>query len=273
MKKAIIWTTVIFVSIWTVLYAVFTLERLECTPVFSGPCLRTDWQAFGDFVLLHSVERWQTLLAGALAIAAALVGGSYINKQISHTERLEQQRLDRRRAALRAVMPMALGKLIEYCEGVALVLRQIYDHRQGGIIPAQMPMPEFPEIPDESISLFRDLIEVSDGYFSAPLARMLSKLQVQNSRIRFLRASGTGQNRDATLILTANIEEYILDAATVIAYGVAFFDYARESSDAAPKLIGWAEVRSALNGLGFLSTEYPHLHRMIDIRASQSFPP
>lgn len=253
--------------LWFALYVSFSVARVHCIPAMSAECLRKDWEGFGDLILLHSVERWQTLIAGTLAIAAAFIGGLFINRQIRQTERIERQRLERRHAALRAMMPLALSDLMGYCYAAAAQLRAIYSGSRDGIIPDGNINPRFPSVPAEPLILFRDLIEVSDSNFCHLLAKLLAKIQLQSSRVRGLE-NAEFQTRPS-MHLSSTIEQYIIDTATLYAYAAVLFEYARAETNSVPSFVEWASVHSALNNLGFWQPDDTALHDLLIHREKQ----
>ena len=67
---------------------------------------------------------WQTLLAGAMALLAALLGGFFIYQQITASSVLERERLRRQLEAGRAALPFLLSALLEYLESCTAILLQ-----------------------------------------------------------------------------------------------------------------------------------------------------
>src|SRR5438046_5749031 len=68
---------------------------------------------------------WQTLIGGLIAIGAALYAGRYVKKQIGAGERIEDDRLDRRAKAVRAILPLTLTKFIDFAEECTNIIRRI----------------------------------------------------------------------------------------------------------------------------------------------------
>jgi hypothetical protein len=269
-RRAIIFLVVIFAA-WFPLFLAFKLSRLQCVPLLSDKCLRADWESLGDVVLLNGFGYWQTLFAGVLAIIAAFIGGSYINKQIKQTEALEQRRFRRKQLAARAAMPLALSALLEYAQATGEKLRVVLDQANDQVIPATSNLPSFPEISAEVIVTLQNVIEPSEESVGEKIASLLGRLQVQSARIRSLNSDlrpGSG-----TLVVTANIEQYVLDVAAIYALGASLLEYARDTPHVLPPTISWADIRRALFHMGFWNTEYPSLYHTVDQRDARNAAP
>jgi hypothetical protein len=254
--------------IWLTFFFAFELGRAKCLPLLSSKCLGQGWQIFGDIILLMWVERWQTLITGLLAIVAAFIGGWFINRQVAEAKTQEGERLRRRHFSARAMAPLALSTLTEYTLGVAEALGNIHGQAVGGGIPHTAVIPTFPSLPTDVLSSFRDMVETSNEGVAGAFADILSDVQIQRARIRSL-VSDIPRHT----VLSLNIEQYLIDAASIHAQASALFSYARREVDGAPDAITWNAVRSSLRQMGIWEEDYDSLFELISSREARDAKP
>ena len=211
------------------------------------------------------IYHWQTLLTGLLAIAAAFVGGYFVNKQIVDARRLEADRIARRFSAMRSVLPLTLSYLSAYARDNAEALKDIYSRKENNEIPNTINLPKLPELPLDVVPQLRDMIETSDKNVAKVIAELLAKIQVQSSRIGSLKRWRSSPQRE--MVTSLNIEGYILDTAEIYARAAALFDFARRKSDTVRYLVTSSELKSALDQLGFWREDFVSLHEQTDRRA------
>jgi hypothetical protein len=60
------------------------------------------------------IYNYQSLIGGIIALSGAAVGAWFLHKQIRQTTEIENERRERKRAALRAVGPIILSSVIQY---------------------------------------------------------------------------------------------------------------------------------------------------------------
>lgn len=225
------------------------------------------WTVFCEFL-----SRWQTLIAGLMALAAALVGVVYLHRQIRQTEKLEGARRARKLAAVRAVGPLALSTMIEYSVQCTEVLKDL--HRQCGTNPALPPSgvvtPAIPPVPQEPVSVLSEFIEFSRPADVDLIEELMRDIQVQQSRLR-----GTASNiaNPSMMVTKRNIEEYLIDAGLIYAKASASFNFFRRRAEKLPTDITWDQVRSGLRNMFVYDTSYPDVYARIDQLAAQSTGP
>jgi hypothetical protein len=131
------------------------------------------------------IDHWQTLVAGALALAGAGWTVRVINKQINQAAIQEQQRLQREEQAAKAVLPLALAELGQYAEDC---IRLMVPYIPANGEPSDFP-PDYvvPRIPDGTIEPLRDCARYASAEVAAEIRVMLGKLQVQHSRMEISR--------------------------------------------------------------------------------------
>ena len=201
---------------------------------------------------------YQTLVGGLLAIAGAVIGAIYINKQIKSAERLELARLASRREAARAVLPLTLSSVAEYATDAGRAMLALMAQCEGETLPPQVVMPTWPKLPTDAITSLKELAENSRPNETLFVSRLLSAIQIQNSRIRDLEKELSGNRRST---IKVNLESYLIDAGESYARATALFDYARREADHFPTQITWEGVRQ---GVWLISVHSPSPDRVYE---------
>jgi hypothetical protein len=202
-----------------------------------------DWPK-DDCRLTKFLFDWQQLLGGGFALVAAVIGWFAINRQIRQFDAQEQERVRAKRAAARAALPLALAAIAEYAEECAQRLALLL------LSASQEGLPEGttwhgPELPTEALLDIRTLVETLPSRDGSAFADLLSKIQIQASRLRSIRPSRL-PNR-VGVVVRSNIEQYIVDCAEIFARGAAMLRYARGLVDEVPLHVPTQEeIRSAL---------------------------
>lgn len=174
------------------------------------------------------LKEWQSLAGGLLAIA----GGAFVVLQTAEMRRQEANRMKRRHAAARAVMPLALSALCEYAKVCAKTLYQIQRHADEGGIPTSSHYPDFPSLPVDIVSRFADVIESSNARTADSFAQILRDVQVHSSRLRSLTSDLASSSSGVT---THNIDHNIVDSIELYARAETLFDYARGKTKQVPR--------------------------------------
>ena len=213
------------------------------------------------------LDHWQTLVAGLMAIAAALVGGFFVNGQVQLARRQEDERMRRRHAAVRAIMPLTLSALMEYARLCGRALRVLHlSSPRSDVRSAEVADFELPPVPGDRIAALADVIEASPPEVGRVIARLLSKLQVQDGRLRSIKAEildPHGHLRSAPKVM---LEDFIIDAADLYARCEGLLDYAREASDEAGGEPAAAGLRRALTLMGFHEAAFDRVKATVDRR-------
>ena len=242
---------------WIVLAAVYAGRRYGCNPT-EAQCLIGFWRRFEDFILLQWLDAWQTLVSGAFALAAALIGAAYLSRQISLADRHEQDRIARGHAAARAALSFNLDRLWRYEENVVAWLKT-----QLASIPAGALTGPPPELEDAVVSALERMIAHSVKGEISPYAELMSLLQVQQARnhgiwVRW--QAGDLPNRFELL-------DRCYDAIEAAARVNALFPYARFDSNApAPRSADREDITNARRTIGFRDHEVTR-HDGADISA------
>lgn len=270
--KSIFRTFTIVIFLWIALALFFISDRIECTPALGEICLQKAWNNIGNIILFNWVKEWETLISGILAIFAAIIGAIYLERQVSQADNHEKERVRKRYLASRATMPLALSKLISYANSSSSAMRSLHKQCRGEAIRDRdnIVLPEFPSIPDGSVSMLRDMIEASGNDLGVWIAGIISRIQVQNARILSIYDDLSDPEINSRVITKYNIEEYIIDSAKIYATVEALFEFARMESDVIPSTVEWTDIRKALRLMGFYKEEFPNLYRIIERRSESN---
>jgi hypothetical protein len=224
----------------------------------------------GVIALLHPLRRyglgwlsdWQTLVTGALAILAAVVGGAFVFGQTRESRRQADEALAREHFAARAVLPLALSAIVDYAEAVvsSLTTTPTYSSYRAVVVPSAPYVP--PDFDTASIMVLRDVIESASPEIGDRVATLLARVQVLAARLRALAANLLPSSR--AVGLEHNAVDYTIDAAVIFARASALFRYARRETDDAPDQIpSPTELTTALNLLGFDAATTPALFERV----------
>jgi hypothetical protein len=171
------------------------------------------------------LKTWQTLLGASVAVIAAYIAVRNTTRTLSLTQTLETHRRQRKHAALRATLPLALSQIGAYGEETAKALQNLISKchnerlRTGEITDAILR-----PVPSEGLKSLAEFIEYSDTVDIRVLANTLALIQIHDSRLRSMLRDNTDPG--ATRIVTrSNIEESIVDGATIYAGGMSAFGY------------------------------------------------
>jgi len=213
------------------------------------------------------LRAWQGLEAGLIAIVAALIGAYFVFRQTTELRRQESERLSRLHSAARAVLPLALSSLTDYCDVVAESLSKSHSSGYRQIIVPTHPYSP-PQFEVGAITALRDVIESANPIIGERVASVISDVQILASRLGGLALAARPMSR--TVPLRHNAIQLILNAATIHARVSILFQYARrETEDPPPKFPNAAQLISSINLLGFDEDFEPDLYRDARLRAER----
>jgi hypothetical protein len=212
---------------------------------------------------LTLLQSWQTLISAMVALVAAGVAYWNTNRLVRQAEELEAVRRSRKHAALRAVLPLALSKVVDYAEGSAHRLQDLLQKCADESLPRGAATPEhhLKPLPSDTLQTLRDFIEYSDQLNVAVLESTLAWIQIHEARVRDLVEPPPGRITTRT-----SIESSIVDAATIYAGAAVTFDYARRRGAGLPGSLSWDAVRSGLSNMQLWEDQYPRLHQILNGR-------
>ena len=133
------------------------------------------------------LNRYQTLVAGLVAVLAALVSLRGVQRQIEAAYDIEEAKRLREEAGARALLPSALGDLMGYLERCAELLASCREPGNG------LQLVHLPAFPDSVMPLLRNSVAAVGRERAAELTGVLSAIQV--FRARFDRGFEAGSSR------------------------------------------------------------------------------
>jgi len=209
------------------------------------------------------LREWQTLTAATVALIAAIVAVQNTTRSLRHSERLETHRRNRKHAAVRAVLPLALAQVSDYAERSAHALDTLVKICRDESLPPGAATDDIIQgLPSETLKTLSEFIEYSDTVDTSLIQETVAWIQIHDSRLRGL----LDDNWNPSQPLKTEIHGRIIDAASIYAGVAAVFEYARRKQDQLPPTISWDAVRSALRNMRFYDDEYPELHGILNQR-------
>jgi hypothetical protein len=223
----------------------------------------TRWAPGKTCELVKVLYDWQQLVGALVALGAAVIGWLAITRQMRQAEDQEKERLRRKHDAARAMLPLALSSISEYTQECTNALKAIYRTRQGKLIPKRDEKWEPPAVPIEATGDLRSMVEASPPSQGKATARLLSRIQVQASRLRTL-AHDLLPN-DETSVMARNIEQYLVDTIEIAALTNSAYNFARGADEHLPtEEPTLAGMFNASMGLGIHHGFYPEVEEIIE---------
>lgn len=200
------------------------------------------------------LREYQTLLTGFAAVYAAWLSVRAVRdqirsseaaatKQIDHTEKLEIARVDAKRAAARAVLPLALSTLTEYSDETSEKLVGVLKQCINGVLPKTASVPSFVEFPEEVVSSIKEMIEYGAPDDRNYFWQTLLKVQVLRAR---LKALVDEHSKSHSIIGKSNIQAYILDSVEIGVRSGSLFDFGRGAKDRPPEFVTKQQMQERL---------------------------
>lgn len=218
------------------------------------------------------VSEFQTLLAGVIALVAALLTVRTMKQQIRQSDDHAADIRRRKSKAARAAMPGALSALCDYAEAsayVAVRLRRAVDGNEiGRMASEEMHSISAPAIPQDAITILRECIEFSDDEPAESITKLIRTLQVQHARLQGFAADCRGENSGSVIVITTplNADNNVFDAAKLYASTESLFNYARAETDLAPSRLCQNDVLRALVIFHIHERDFPSVYEMISRR-------
>ena len=212
-----------------VLLAIFAAQCLFLAWINAvGECkgMPAQWPKNCD--LLKFFYDWQTLIAGFLAILAAMIGWVAIQGQVRQVETHDREMDRRRYAASRAMLPLALSGVSEYTHQCIDALLALYGESET-IRKTDDFAP--PTVPATSTADLRAMVEACSPVEGATIAKLLARIQVQMAGLR-------GLQRDLrvseTVVTRKHLEQFFVDTIEIQARASALYRFARGDEDDLP---------------------------------------
>lgn len=198
----------------------------------------------GDLACLVSwADHWQTLLGAAITLPLTFLA-------IIVPWWIEGQKYRRRLAAMRASMPLRLSQVSAYTIGAMKALAEA--RPLVGTAGATLNKPNFP---DDLVEGLEQTIEaIGKKRVIERLSNMIGEIQVLESRLAEL---------DLNNEVGANVDSYLVQAATIHAQADSLYDFARRRSSNTPIKLTWGNIRTGLLIADVYDACFPDLHALV----------
>lgn len=172
---------------------------------------------------------WQTVVAGLIAIVAALIGARAIYIQTRKTQELAQAELSRRHNAARSVLPIALSELHSLCQSMADTITEEIEARRdssfdpgfdGAFLGARATTLPAKHLPNELQCRFQDFVEtLDDDREVRHIGQLLSQIQILMARWNSFKLDQIAPD--------IGLMQLVLNVSTVCFLNDGIFNYAR----------------------------------------------
>lgn len=213
-------------------------------------------------IILHA---WQTLLTGLLAIVAAGVGGYFVHRQTTTTERLERERVVRRFESEKAVLPHTLSAVLAYAREAVEFLKDVQALVPPGnrTLPKGVALAKRPPIaPKEAIEQIVRLIQAShDSDLRTYLSALLKEIQIHSARLWGMNDALGASSRLTQSI--GDVENHMMLTGEICGRCGVLFKLAREDD---PVILGPLTAQQVTNGLwnvGVDDIDFPDVYRRV----------
>jgi hypothetical protein len=207
----------------------------------------------GCSTLTDCAYDWQTIIAAAIALAAAIIAVVFTKKQIKLAEQQENTRRRSREAATRSTLPLALSSICQYGISSGVALAQWRHSVQQDHFGAENPVFRLPNFPSETIDPIERMIEASTlEAVRKRLAQVVSNVQVLATRM-----DGIARREGGDTL--PYLEDNIILAARVYAQAASLFEYARYESDEVARELDPADASAALRQIEVQVPNMPDL--------------
>lgn len=196
-------------------------------------------------------EFYSFIVTAVLSMAAAALTLAGVFATIDHQLAAERRARSKRLEAARAFLPEALSRMCEICQTAMQYSFEFeqFEEQRGEAGFRSTSISEL-TLTDEIISVFRDIIELSDDdAVSRRLAGLLREHQILLARWRSIFAP----DRVIMVRSPADIRQRTVAWAYLGAIASSMFEYARGESHTIETNVGFREISSALNTSGLVN--------------------
>ncbi len=179
--------------------------------------------------------RWQTLIAGMLAIAAAAVGGLFVYRQTAQADAHEVERRRGEFAAARAVMPLTLTMICEYVIECGKQTKGVLDEWD---VQREFPRGYSFDVPDPPVGITSDLrlfIRSADKTTGDHAATLIEMIQIMAALSRDLSRDLVRTREPRMLYRRQYVARLAGDFAEIYAVTESLFHFARRRTEKLPK--------------------------------------
>lgn len=219
------------------------------------------------FKFLALLEKWQTFIAGLLALIGAYLTVAALERQLEIQRQQSDDQRRRKHYAARAAMPAALSELVQYTRACETLLKDIglASPLTGRIIFAPpWVSPTVPLIPHDALQVLQTCIESADENMMAVIAGLIEDFQVMHARLlSFLMDISPGS---ATIVTRHHLNDRIIDTLEFDLRCGKMFDYARRRSEGAVPSITREELSTRAFFEDFHDEDFPGFRELVDAR-------
>jgi len=185
------------------------------------------------------IYEYQTLVAGILALASAIVAAILLHQQTRQARHIELDRKEGQREAARTWLSLHLSIILRYAETTGQDLWTLIGASKSGKIPSGTTIPDFLPIPMDSARAVREFAQFATKDEARYIALLFASIQVLDANVRSLKTSTASHYLD-------NLESHLIYAGEVYARAEALLDYARITTDEFPEGATWGRLRGAM---------------------------
>lgn len=203
---------------------------------------------------------WQTLISGFLAVFLATIGSILLYRQIKQVERHEGERRERRFAAARATLPLALSEITLFARQMVTWLGTRSTQIPGNVSAGQISSP--PVVSERLVANLQGFIEAAHNPVVVDcVCEIIREIQTLSARAESL------QMTVGMIGIQQNIDEYIVQSARLHVIAGNLFEFARTRVSQPPDSIPWSELRSYLSVQHHMDEQlFPGVYAVLDRR-------
>jgi hypothetical protein len=173
--------------------------------------------------------RYQTFFAGVLAVLGAVATTYVVMRQVAQTREIEVETLRREERSARPLLAFVLVHIQHYSldcfRKLRSLEREVVERRGEDLeIPRQL---DLPSLPTETFGSLQLNLKYGTTSAIAVISMLLSKLQVQHSRIRTI----VVPEGDRSSIDLRSLHVYMADAAEIASLSTRLYAYSRGQLD------------------------------------------
>lgn len=210
---------------------------------------------------LDWLYRWQTLVAGVIALAAAVPTVYFLYRQIAQQQELAAETRRRELLAARAMLPASLAKLATYAQDCCDQLRA-YSASAGAASP--IISMTIPAVPVEELPVLRDCVKYGDENLRDAVETLLSRLQIQSSR--FVGVASMNVAPEWRQFSAGVAAEFLMDALELHARTSGLFDYARGRTDRLGEHPSAVQMHNSARVMGLGDGDFSEVYQTIERR-------
>jgi hypothetical protein len=199
--------------------------------------------------LVRAVYDWQTIIAGGIALAAAIVAATMVHRQNRVAWAIENRRLMARHRAALAVLPLKLSEICAHATSQAhelIAYSQASDRTKPPRLKVVVPDPAL------TASLERVIEACVDDEAADLLAHIIAEMQFLHARVE--NSSARGHH---------DVAWSLVNTLTIYTAAGTLFEYARRWQ-CGPSILGWEQVRTCSLAETFDPANYLETMAIID---------